>query len=235
VWSGIVSTSFITVRVLCIVVCHVVAIGSARAQETGADAHEPLTDVACVDLLPGERRAPFGCVNVGAVTGLHFGRAPVYWHLRGFPNRRAAEAAKSATGIVAEEDGRVWLSELGDRHPAPLGGEFVAVVGPLHLPPAGSYAAVLSYAVLRPGDSFSVHTHPGPESWYVLAGEQCLETPAGVSRAHAGGSASVATNTPMVLSATGTRLRRAFALVINDSAQSAGRRSDWKPSGACRR
>jgi hypothetical protein len=30
------------------------------------------------------------------------------------------------------------------------------------------------------------HTHPGPEGWYVLAGEQCLETPAGANKAVAG-------------------------------------------------
>src|SRR5688572_6001006 len=64
-----------------------------------------------------------------------------------------------------------------------------------------------SYAVMRPGDSSRVHTHPGPEGWYVLAGEQCLET--------------------------GATLRRAFALVIHDSAQPRGIPSDWKPTGAC--
>jgi len=28
----------------------------------------------------------------------------------------------------------------------------------------------------------------GPEGWHVLAGEQCLETPAGARRARAGGA-----------------------------------------------
>jgi hypothetical protein len=32
---------------------------------------------------------------------------------------------------------------------------------------------------------------------------------------------------------TGKTLRRAFALVIHDSAQDRGIASDWKPSGAC--
>ena len=32
---------------------------------------------------------------------------------------------------------------------------------------------------MRPGDNSRVHTHPGPEGWFVLAGEQCLETPSG--------------------------------------------------------
>jgi quercetin dioxygenase-like cupin family protein len=209
--------------------------GQARAQVSGTAGHEHLTEVACVDVPPGEKRPEFGCFNVGVVTGLHFSEASVYWHLIAFPTRKAAEAAKSATGIVVEEDGRAWLSEFGPQHTAPRGGEAIAVVGPLQLPKATSYAAVLSYAVMRPGDSSRVHTHPGPEGWYVLAGEQCLETPAGANKARAGGTSTVPPNIPMELNVTGATLRRAFALVIHDSAQPRGIPSDWKPSGACSR
>jgi quercetin dioxygenase-like cupin family protein len=127
----------------------------------------------------------------------------------------------------------VWLSEFGARDTASRGGEAVAVVGPLQLAVAGSYSAVLSYAVMRPGDSSRVHTHPGPEGWYVLAGEQCLETPAGADTAGAGQTMTVAPNVPMELNVIGTTLRRAFALVIHDSTQARGIPSDWKPSGKC--
>ena len=40
-------------------------------------------------------------------------------------------------------------------------------------------------------------------------------------------------NIPMELNVTGTKLRRAFALVIHDSAQNRGIPSNWNPSGAC--
>jgi quercetin dioxygenase-like cupin family protein len=232
--SDMVRTSFIDVLVLSLVAFHMVPIGSVWAQVPGTAGHEHLTEVACVDVPAGEKRPEFGCFNVGTVTGLHFSHASVYWHLRAFPNRKAAEAAKSATGIVVEEDGRVWLSEFGDRNSGPRGGESIAVVGPLQLPAAKSYVAVLSYAVMRPGDNSRVHTHPGPEGWYVLAGEQCLETPAGANRARAGGTMSVPSNVPMELNVTGKTLRRAFALVIHDSAQDRGIASEWNPSGACR-
>ena len=212
---------------------HVGPIGNVWAQVPGTVGHEHLTEVACVDVPPVEKRPDFGCFNIGTVTGLHFREASVYWHLRTFPSRTAAEAAKSATGIVAEEDGRVWLSEFRTRNSAPQGGELIAVVGPLRLPAAKSYAAVLSYAVMRPGDNSRVHTHPGPEGWYVLAGEQCLETPAGAHRAGAGGTMTVQSNTPMELNVTGNALRRAFALVIHDSAQERGIPSNWQPRGAC--
>jgi hypothetical protein len=210
-------------------------IGRLRGQAPGTAGHGHLTEVACVDVAPGEKRPEFGCFNIGRAAGLHFTRASVYWHLRGFPSRKAAEAARSATGIVVEEDGRVWLSEFGPRNAAAPGGEAIAVIGPLQLPPARSYTAVLSYAVMRPGDKSRVHTHAGPEGWYLLAGEQCLETPAGAASAGAGGTMAVRSDTPMQLNVTGTTLRRAFALVIHDSAQARGRLSDWKPSGACSR
>jgi quercetin dioxygenase-like cupin family protein len=228
-------TPYIGLLALFLAAFQFVSIAHLRAQAPAAAGHEHMTEVACVDVPPGEKRPEFGCFNVATVTGLHFSQASVYWHLRTFPSRKAAEAAKSATGIVVEEDGRVWLSEFGPRNTAPRGGEAIAVVGPLQLPAATSYAAVLSYAVMRPGDSSRVHTHPGPEGWYVLAGEQCLETPDGATKAKAGGTSTVRSNIPMELNVTGTTLRRAFALVIHDSTQQRGTNSDWKPSGACSR
>jgi quercetin dioxygenase-like cupin family protein len=221
------------VLVLILVAFPIAPVGRLLAQVPDTAGHEHLTEVACVDVPPAAKRPEFGCFNIGTVTGLHFSQASVYWHLRAFPSRKAAEAAKSPTGIVVEEDGRVWLSEFGPRDPAPAGGEAIAIVGPFQLPAAKSYTAVLSYAVMRPGDNSRVHTHPGPEGWYVLAGEQCLETPAGPHRARAGGTMMVRSNTPMELNVTGATLRRAFALVIHDSAQARGKPSGWKPPGAC--
>ena len=231
--SSMARVPFIAVLVPLMVAFQFVPTGHARAEASSTTGHEHLTEIACVDVPRGEKRPEFGCFNVGVVTGLHFSEASVYWHLRAFPSRSAAEAAKSATGIVVEEDGRAWLSEFGPQDSASREGEAIAIVGPLQLPAAKSYAAVLSYAVMRPGDSSRVHTHPGPEGWYVLSGEQCLETPAGANRARAGGTMTVPPNIPMELNVTGTTLRRAFALVIHDSAQQRGIPSEWKPSGAC--
>ena len=209
--------------------------GALQAQVLGTTGHGHLSEVACVDVPPGEKRPEFGCFNIGTVTGLHFAQASVYWHLREFPDMKSAEAAKSDTGIVVEEDGRTWLSEFGPGNLALRGGKAIAVIGPMELPAAKNYVAVLSYAVMRPGDSSRVHTHPGPEGWYVLAGEQCLETPLGAERARAGATMTVRPNIPMELNVTGTALRRAFALVIHDAAQGRGKPSEWKPSGACSR
>ena len=164
---------------------------TALGQKMAGEMHEHQTHVSCDDVPPGQGRPEFGCFNIATESGLQFQQPEVYWHIRTFANRTAAEAAKSATGIVVEEDGRVWLSEFGARNVVVKGGHPVAVVGPLKLLPAKSYTAVLSFAAMRPGDRSRVHTHPGPEGWYMIAGEQCLETPAGANRAKAGGTMTV--------------------------------------------
>ncbi len=188
---------------------------------------------ACVEVRPGEKRPEFGCFIVAASKNLHFDQPTVFWHLRTFPARVAADAARSATGIVAEEDGRVWLSEFGPRELVLHGGEPVAIIGPLELSAAKTHTAELAFAVLRPGDRSRVHIHPGPEAWYVLAGEQCLETPAGARKAKAGESMFAPPNVSMELRITGTAIRKSLTLIIHDSAQAWGLPSDWKPTGAC--
>jgi quercetin dioxygenase-like cupin family protein len=208
-------------------------VGELYSQEMAGTMHEHATGVACDDVPPGQERPEFGCFNIATEKGLQFPQPQVYWHIRTFTNRDAAEVAKSATGIVVEEDGRVLLSEFGARDLMVKGGQLIAVVGPLQLPPAKSYTAVLSYAVMRPGDRSRVHTHPGPEGWYMIVGEQCLETPGGANRAKAGGTLTVPPNVPMELSITGTVLRKSLVLVIHDSSQVRGTPSQWKPSGIC--
>lgn len=202
-------------------------------QAAGATIGAHLTEVACIDVPAGEKRPDFGCFNVGALRGLTFDSREVFWHLRSFPSVAAANAARSANGIVVEEDGRVWLSEFTARDKPPRGGESVAVIGPMILPAAKSYNAVLSYAVMRPGDSSRVHTHAGPEAWYVVEGEQCLETPAGTLKLKAGEGAAVEGDVPMKLNVTGSAIRHAFALVIHDSSRPRGTPSQWKPPGSC--
>lgn len=207
--------------------------GKLNAQDSAAAAHEHMTGAACEDTPAGQKRPRFGCFNIATESGLEFTESEVYWHLRTFPTRAAAEARRSKTGIVVEEDGRVWLSEFGPRNLVLRGGHPISIVGPLVLPPAKTYTAVLSYAVMRPGDRSRVHTHPGPEGWYMIVGEQCLETPAGRKKAKAGETLTVPPNVPMQLSVTGTVLRKSMVLVMHDSTLPRGAPSPWKPPGAC--
>ena len=64
--------------------------GELQAQAPRTTGHEHLTEVACVDVPPGEKRPEFGCFNIGTVKELQFRQAAVYWHLHAFESREAA-------------------------------------------------------------------------------------------------------------------------------------------------
>ena len=186
----------------------------------------------CVVVVPGEIQPEFGCFRIGIATDLKLKRA-VFWHLYTFPSRAAADAAKSPSGIVVEVDGRVWLSEFGSKNRPSPAGHRISVAGPLRLLPAESYTAEIAYSVMQPDDRSRVHTHAGPEAWYVLSGAQCLKTPTGTRSARAGATMSVTPGLPMELSVTGAEIARSLTLVIHDSTQEFGTASNWKPTDAC--
>ena len=214
--------------------CFALAPTEGLTQQTPSASHQH--DVfSCDDVPSGVARPEYGCFNIAKVEGLNFPDSVVYWFLYSFPTRSAAEAVKTPTGVVVEEDGKVWLNELASGASRAEVGTFVARVGPLVLPPAPNYTAIYSYAVMAPDQRSRVHTHPGPEGWYVLAGEQCLETSVGVFRGRAGETVIVPGNVPMELYITGSALRRALVVVVHDSRQPRGTPSSWIPPGACRK
>ena len=193
----------------------------------------PRARTTCVDVPAGSSRPEFGCFNVATARGLRFSEPAVYWHLHTFPDRAAAEATKRPTGLIVEEEGRVWLSEFGPRDSIPRGGEAVAVVGPLELPAAETYNAVLSFAVMRPGDRSMIHSHPGPEGWYLFTGQQCVLTPSGAESAGTGQTMTTPPDVPIELRVTGTAIRRSLLVVIHDAAKPRTIPSTWRPPERC--
>jgi quercetin dioxygenase-like cupin family protein len=135
--------------------------------------------------------------------------------------------------VVVHAEGRIWLSTIAPKGAGPRGGTRVARVGPLPLPRVRAYTIEVAEAVLPPGSRSGVHTHAGPEAWYMIAGEQCLDTPAGVRRASAGQTRMVPGYTPMQLVVTGSVLRRSLVLVVHDAATPFSSPSTWTPSGRC--
>jgi hypothetical protein len=90
-------------------------------------------------------------------------------------------------------------------------------------------------SAFRPGLSSFVHEHPGPEAWFILTGEQCLETPDGPMRGGAGDGVVVRGGLPMTIRATGKAIRRNLTLVLHDAATPVTTPVDhWKPRGLCR-
>ena len=74
--------------------------------------------------------------------------------------------------------------------------------------------------------------HPGVEAWYTVDGEQCLETPQGKLQQRAGApGVMVLGGVPMILTGTGTGVRRSLVLILQDAAKPRSMlATDWRLS-----
>jgi hypothetical protein len=111
----------------------------------------------------------------------------------------------------------------------------VAAIGPLSLVRADSFAAVYMEGIFEPGMTSVIHRHAGVEAWYTLVGEQCLETPGGTLVQRAGDPGMmVPGGEPMMLTGTGTVIRRSLVLILQDATQPRSMlATDWTPRGLC--
>lgn len=127
------------------------------------------------------------------------------WRIEEFSTRDAAEAASGPTALVAEAGGRIFLFTLGAGGGSSPGGSKVAEVGPIPRVVAPQYLLRINHASGPPGSTTPVHTHPGSEAFFVLAGEQSIRTPHGVMRVRAGEpAAGHGADTPMQVSSSGS-------------------------------
>jgi len=200
---------------------------------TTSIAQEPKPEVQCV---PVSQRGgqELGCY---VLANKELGRLPgkpVYWHLYVYQTRVAAEAAKGDAGTVVESFGKVWLLAVADGTWRPTGGKKVSRIGPLPIAHEGNYTAEYMEATFLPGMKSRVHRHPGPEAWYVVSGQQCLEIPGKKIEVHPGEGRFVPEGPPMVLWGTGTKKRESLALILHDSSRPmTAPASDWTPAGLC--
>ena len=160
----------------------------------------------------------------------------LYWHIDRFASPASAEKAKGPRGTVVNSLEQTWLFTIADSAWHPAQGERVARIGPLSLVAADSFAAVYMEGVFEPGMHSRVHRHPGVEAWYTLVGEQCLETPRGKLVQRAGGpGVMVPGGLPMMLTGTGSEIRKSLVLILQDATQPrSALATDWKPAGLCR-
>jgi len=113
---------------------------------------------------------------------------PLYWQVETFPTLAQAQAAAAETSLAAEVSGKVWLFTLGSKGSPTRGGGKVAEIGPVPAISAPEYLLRINHAGGPPQSKTAVHTHPGSEAFYVLAGRLGQRTPHGVSYAEAGQS-----------------------------------------------
>ena len=181
--------------------------------------------------LPGARQLavkPFTTLPKGVL----------FLRLENFSTTKAAQDAATSASAVVRWAGKIWLFTLGPKGVRSSGGAFVAEVGPVpEVPPATSYVLDVNEAdfgpEMRAQVAQQVHTRPGPEIFYLLTGEQCLETPSGATRARAGEGMVAPANTPMQLNITGSSKRDAFFVVVHDAMKPRVIPSDWQPRGRC--
>ena len=110
----------------------------------------------------------------------------LYWQVDTFLAQ--AQAAAAETSLAAEISGKAWLFTLGPKGNPTRGGGKVAEIGPVPAIGAPEYLLRINHAGGPPQSKTPVHTHPGSEAFYVLAGRLGQRTPHGVSYAEAGQS-----------------------------------------------
>lgn len=162
-------------------------------------------------------------------------RSDIFWHLDRFPSKVAADRAAAATSTVVQAFGSTWLFTIAKQHWRAKGGEHVANIGPLPLAPSSRYAAEYLRSVFDPGMTAPLHVHSGPEAFYAVSGDTCLETPDGVQTGRGpGNSLMIKAGPPMLLMAIGAVPRRGFALILHDaSLPPTTLTMVWHPSGRC--
>jgi hypothetical protein len=145
---------------------------------------------------------------------------PLFWRVETFATLARAQAAAGPTGLVAESGGKVWLLTLGPAGGSSDGGTKMAEMGPLPPVAAPLYLLRVNEASGPPGSITPVHSHPGAEAAYVLAGEQTFRTPHGVNRVAAGkAEAGQAAGTPMQVSSSGSVDLHALVMFVVDAAK----------------
>lgn len=188
----------------------------------------------CSAPVPTDADTP-GCYQTGEMD-LIGAPLTLYWHVVEMATPEAAEheARRHRWASVARAHSRTWLYVLGGPDLTVEGaGRRRATIGPLSVP-EGPVTAHFSEAVFPPGMQTRVHSHPGPEAFYVVEGEQCMETPSDTARIPAGGTYIVAGG-PHLQAAPHGRRNLVLILSPTDAPFVVPGGDGWSPTGFCAR
>ncbi len=179
-----------------------------------AEQEEPV----CVENSP-ERRGEMGCSIVETKALPSSTKDPVFWHIDRFSDGTRAKAGVSDNSIFFEAHGSWWLMSVGPESNDHHGGVHVAQVSLSPLPPASSYSMRIISAYIPSGMTSRVHLHSGVEAFYLVEGEQCLQTRDKAYKMRPGDTLMIPTGVTMRLVGTGTKPHRGFAVVVYDSSK----------------
>lgn len=143
---------------------------------------------------------------------------PLFWRVETFPSLEQAQAAAGSFALAAPAAGRFWLFTLGPSGAATPGGSKVAEIGPVAPLTAPEYLLRINNAGGPPGSKTPVHTHPGSESFYVLAGKLSQTTPAGEHHVEAGAIMNGhGADVPMEVRSSGAVALNALVMFVVDA------------------
>jgi len=158
-----------------------------------------LSALATSGLSPAAAQGSYVVRPVAEMKIKQLPRGPLYWRIENFPTLAEAKAAagpfqwnpstvsyEGSPSLTAEVAGKVWLFTLGAQGGATPGGSKVAEIGPVPPIAAPEYLLRVNHGSGPPGSKTPVHTHPGSEAFYVVAGRLGQRTPAGVHYVEAG-------------------------------------------------
>jgi quercetin dioxygenase-like cupin family protein len=157
--------------------------------------------------------------------------AALFWHVLEF---QSAAEAQSATETLpwaraVSAHGRHWMLAL-DASNVPKGVASRAVIGPLALP-RGPVSVRFMESLFPAGMATRVHTHPGPEAFFVVEGEQCVDSAAGWMRIGPGESFVVAGGPHLQAAPLG---RRSLVVLITPVGEPWMRlEQTWPATGRC--
>src|SRR5574341_1225195 len=143
---------------------------------------------------------------------------PLFWQIETFPTLAQAQAAAGPMGLEAESAGKAWLFTLGPTGGSTPGGAKVAEIGPLPRVVAPEYLLRINEATGAPGSITAVHSHPGSEAFYVLAGQQNVRTADWIFMITAGqAEAGPGGGTPLQVSSSGWTDLHALVMFVVDA------------------
>jgi quercetin dioxygenase-like cupin family protein len=173
---------------------------------------------SCVENSP-ERRGEIGCSlveNKPLPPGL---KAPLVWQIDQFTTEAAAKAAVAPTSVAFSAHGVAWLMTIEAAATDHHRGQHVAAAALPALPPAEKYAMLAMSAYIPSGLTSRFHHHSGVEGFFVVDGQQCLETADRTYVMNKGDALVIPAGIAMRLVATGPTPRRALAVIVYDASQ----------------
>lgn len=144
----------------------------------------------------------------------------LYWRIENFAGIDDARKAAGEWSLAVESAGKAWLFTLGASGGSTAGGKQVAEVGPIPRVSAAQYLLRINEATGPKGAITPVHSHPGSEAFYVVAGEQTIRHPHGVMKVHPGQpAAGHGADVAMQVSSSGSADLHSLVMFVVDAAR----------------